>query len=136
MQDLAIALIQLDIKWQNPSKNRQLVETKIEGLETNPDLIVLPEMFTTGFTMEVETNAELPEGETLQWMKSISKLSVYTNSIIDVTGSICFVFKDDYSLRKSRISFLSSTPWRVLKICWAWLAPSSTTSRFGSDAFL
>lgn len=84
MQDLAIALVQFDISWQNPLANRQLIETKVEGFKTNPDLIVLPEMFTTGFTMEVESNAEPPEGETLQWMKSISKSTgaVITGSII------------------------------------------------------
>lgn len=88
MQDLAIALIQFDISWQNPNANRQLIESKIERFETNPDLIVLPEMFTTGFTMEVKSNAEPPDGETLQWMQSISKSSgaAITGSIIITEG--------------------------------------------------
>lgn len=84
MQDLTIVLIQFNIEWQNPSANRKIIERKIDAVTNKPDLIVLPEMFTTGFTMEVKTNSEPPEGKTLNWMKSLalSQGAVITGSII------------------------------------------------------
>lgn len=83
MQDLIISLIQFDIKWQNPSANRRMIEKKIDAITNKPDLIVLPEMFTTGFTMEVKNNSEPPEGKTLNWMKSLA----LSNGVV-ITGSI------------------------------------------------
>lgn len=83
MQDLSISLIQFNIEWQNPKANRYIIEQKIQALTSRPDLIVLPEMFTTGFTMDVQSNAESPEGETLDWMR---KMANSTNAV--VTGSI------------------------------------------------
>ena len=84
MQDLVVTLIQFDIQWHNPAANREILFEKINSLEVIPDLIILPEMFTTGFTIKVESHAEQPEGETLAWMKSIAKStgSVITGSII------------------------------------------------------
>ena len=84
MQDLKITLLQFDIEWQNPEANRKKIEQQIQALTSKQDLIVLPEMFTTGFTMEVQTNAEPLEGETLFWMKKMAKVtgSVVTGSII------------------------------------------------------
>jgi len=91
MQDLKVALIQFDINWHNPIANRKIIEEKINMLEVEPDLIVLPEMFTTGFTIKVEDHAEQPEGDTLDWMKSIASS---TGSVI--TGSIIIVEDGNY----------------------------------------
>ena len=55
MQDLIVALVQFDIQWHNPSANREIISKKIDSLEVSADLIVLPEMFTTGFTIKVES---------------------------------------------------------------------------------
>jgi omega-amidase len=84
MQDLEITLVQFDIEWQNPDANKKAISDKVNSIETTPDLIVLPEMFTTGFTMEVNTNAEQPEGKTLDWMRTmaITSKAVITGSII------------------------------------------------------
>jgi len=83
MQDLNVALIQFDINWHNPIANREAVESKINNLNSTVDLIILPEMFTTGFTMAVHKYAEQTEGETLNWMK---KMAAKTKAVI--TGSI------------------------------------------------
>ncbi|MCF6359848.1 MAG: amidohydrolase [Cyclobacteriaceae bacterium] len=83
MQDLNIALIQFDIVWQNPEANRNLLETKIASFESNPDLIILPEMFTTGFTMNTTKYAEQTDGDTLAWMRKVA-----TESSAVITGSI------------------------------------------------
>ncbi len=71
MQTLKVSLFQQDIIWENPIENKKRIEEFIKNLQT--DILVLPEMFTTGFSMEVEKLAEVTEGETLNWMKTISK---------------------------------------------------------------
>ncbi len=84
MQDLSIAYIQFDIAWQNPTKNQKLLEKLINSIASPVDLIILPEMFTTGFTMETELNAEHTNGATLQWMQKMAHRSgaVVTGSLI------------------------------------------------------
>ncbi len=91
MRDLKIALIQFDIVWQNPIVNRTLLEAKIADINPKVDLIILPEMFTTGFTMDTSENAEVLEGDTLAWME---KMAQNTNSVI--TGSIITKEGDHY----------------------------------------
>lgn len=83
MASLTITLIQTDIAWQNKAANLLMLKNKIEAIEERTEIIVLPEMFSTGFTMQPELFAETMEGETMQWMKDIAA----TNKII-LTGSI------------------------------------------------
>ncbi|AUP79897.1 amidohydrolase [Flavivirga eckloniae] len=71
MQDqLKIALIQSDLIWENPKQNLENFSEKIKNISEAVDLIVLPEMFTTGFTMNAENVAETMDGNTVAWMKS------------------------------------------------------------------
>ena len=49
--DLRVAIIQTDLVWENPEENRRLLNGKIDSVSNPIDLIVLPEMFTSGFTM-------------------------------------------------------------------------------------
>jgi len=81
---LSVAVLQSDICWHEPSKNREMFENQITSIESAIDLIILPEMFTTGFTMEAAQNAETMQGETIQWMKkmAIEKEAAITGSII------------------------------------------------------
>lgn len=72
-ETLDVILIQSHLAWENPIQNRIHFEVKIKSLETNPDLIILPEMFTTGFTMNAVEVAETMQGETVSWMKDIAK---------------------------------------------------------------
>ncbi len=70
MQDhLKIALIQTDLVWENQKKNRKHLKEKIESLSQEIDIIILPEMFSTGFTMNANDVAESMEGKTVEWMK-------------------------------------------------------------------
>ncbi|MCL4127876.1 UNVERIFIED_CONTAM: hypothetical protein GTU68_050559 [Idotea baltica] len=70
MQDtLKIALIQADLVWENPTKNRKNFTAKIESIVDDVDVVVLPEMFSSGFTMNAEKVAEPMDGETVNWMK-------------------------------------------------------------------
>lgn len=67
------ALIQTNLIWENPVANRSLFEDKINSISDTIDLIVLPEMFTSGFTMNPSIVAETMEGETLSWLKEMAK---------------------------------------------------------------
>lgn len=73
MQDLKVTLVQSDIKWENIPANLDNYSQKFLALEEIPDLIALPEMFTTGFTMNVEQCAETMNGSALDWMKAKSR---------------------------------------------------------------
>ncbi len=82
-QKMKVALIQSSLFWENPKANRNLFEEKINAITEKVDLIVLPEMFTTGFTMNPELVFETMEGETIQWLQTLAKAK---NSAI--TGSL------------------------------------------------
>ena len=69
---LHVAIIQADLVWENPNQNRENFTKKIEEITKDVDLIVLPEMFTSGFTMTPEHIAETEEGETIIWMKKMA----------------------------------------------------------------
>ncbi len=67
-QTLNVALVQTSLLWENPKKNRDNLSKKIAALAKEVDLIVLPEMFTTGFTMTPQ-NIDRAEGQkTVDWM--------------------------------------------------------------------
>ena len=72
MQDLIVLLIQNDTVWQKPEANHSILNTLIDQSE-KADLIVLPEMFSTGFSMESKMLAESMEGPTHSWMKVKAK---------------------------------------------------------------
>lgn len=85
---MEIALIQSPLVWENPSLNRIYFEEKIKSISESIDLIVLPEMFSTGFTMNPKEVFETMDGETIQWLQSTAKAK---NSAI--TGSL--IIKED-----------------------------------------
>jgi omega-amidase len=72
MSDLKISLLELDLFWEDPKKNRDQIEDRLEGFPGS-DILILPEMFTTGFSMNVEDLAEIEGEPSLNWMKKISK---------------------------------------------------------------
>lgn len=80
---LQVALVQTDLSWENPDQNRKNLERKISALDAAVDLVVLPEMFTSGFTMEPEHVAETMDGETLSWLKMLAK-----KKEVAITGSL------------------------------------------------
>ncbi len=73
MQDtLKIAIIQSDLIWENPKENREMFSKKIASISDKVDLILLPEMFTSGFTMSPENTFETMKGDTINWMLKIA----------------------------------------------------------------
>jgi len=71
--ELKIVGIQADLAWENPQQNRLFFKEKIKALDADVDLIVLPEMFTTGFTMHPEKVAEKMDGLSVSWMQKIAQ---------------------------------------------------------------
>jgi omega-amidase len=68
-----VALVQSSLVWENPAENRSYFQKEIDLITADVDLIVLPEMFTSGFTMQAENVAESMKGETIAWLQSIAK---------------------------------------------------------------
>jgi len=74
MQDtINIAIIQSSLIWENPEENRFNFSKKIESITNHVDLILLPEMFTSGFTMTPENVFETMDGSTIKWLQKFSK---------------------------------------------------------------
>jgi predicted amidohydrolase len=69
---LNIALFQLDLVWENSSANRAKMDDFLSRLNPSTDLVMLPEMFSTGFSMNVAELAETMDGETIGWMRKRS----------------------------------------------------------------
>ncbi|OPX55431.1 Carbon-nitrogen hydrolase [Oceanospirillum multiglobuliferum] len=72
-ESLRVSLVQSDLHWHQPELNRQMFTEKLAVLKGQTDLIILPEMFTTGFTMQPESVAEPENGVTLDWMLAQAK---------------------------------------------------------------
>jgi len=70
MRDLTVSMVQCELAWEAPADNRQHLETLMPDGAEHSDLIVLPEMFTTGFSMNALANAEEPGGATEQWLQA------------------------------------------------------------------
>lgn len=68
MSTLDVTIVQAELGWHDPERNRAYFSEAIEGIGRPTDLIVLPEMFTTGFTMEAQANAEPMDGPSMEWL--------------------------------------------------------------------
>ncbi|GAB4291848.1 MAG: amidohydrolase [Marinilabiliales bacterium] len=69
MNSLKVTLIQTDIVWENKDENFSNYESLFNNIKQPVDLVVLPEMFTTGFTMSAKDFAEKMDGKTIKWLK-------------------------------------------------------------------
>ncbi|HAN64891.1 MAG TPA: nitrilase family protein, partial [Chitinophagaceae bacterium] len=84
MSTLSISIIQTNLHWENKAANLLMLEEKINGIEEPTEIVVLPEMFSTGFSMRPASFAETMQGPTVDWMKRISrdKRIILTGSLI------------------------------------------------------
>lgn len=84
MNPLKITLVQAYLFWENIDKNLQNLSLKLTDIREKTDLIILPEMFTTGFSMNAQQLAEEMGGKTMKWMqeKAYKFDAVVTGSII------------------------------------------------------
>lgn len=70
IQNLKVTVFQAYLFWENIDKNLQNISLRLSGgVREKTDLIVLPEMFNTGFTMNVEALSEEMDGKTMQWLR-------------------------------------------------------------------
>lgn len=91
MEELKVALVQSRLVWEDPTANRSLFSNKMEAMPPDIDLAILPEMFSTGFTM-APGNIDREEGErTLQWMKATA-----ISRQMALMGSVSFFAEGNY----------------------------------------
>jgi omega-amidase len=81
---LTITGIQANLHWEDKAANLKMLEEKINNIKDKTEIVVLPEMFSTGFSMKPRILAETMDGPTVQWMKKIAaqKKIILTGSVI------------------------------------------------------
>lgn len=112
-ETLKTTLIQSKLHWEDAEANRNMFSEKINSISEETDLIILPEMFTTGFSMNASNLAEETNGTTLNWMIAEAKKSnaAITGSVIVSTGTnfynrLFFVFPDgNYKIYDKKHTF-------------------------------
>lgn len=84
MSSLTLTLVQTDLHWENKDANLEMLEKKINAISKPTHIVILPEMFTTGFTMKPEALAEKMDGPSVNWMKRMAaaKRVVITGSLV------------------------------------------------------
>ncbi len=100
MPTLDISIVQADLHWHDPRANRHDFDRVIDSIDDSTDLIVLPEMFTTGFSMDAPSLAEPMDGESVNWM-----LEAAARRHVAICGSLIIFANDNYYNR-----FLFVTP--------------------------
>ena len=89
--ELRVTLVQADIVWEKKDDNLSMYSDLLQPLGGTTDLVILPEMFTTGFSMNADRLAEKPGGDTMQWMAGLAgELQCV------ITGSMIISGKDAY----------------------------------------
>ena len=83
MQNLIVTFIQTELVWEDIQANLDMLDEKIEAIQNPTDLILLPEMFSTGFSMNPVGLAETMHGSAVAWM-----MKKATEKSADITGSL------------------------------------------------
>lgn len=91
MSSLTFTLIQSNLHWENKAANLKMWQQKILSVKEKTEIIVLPEMFSTGFSMKPETLAEEMNGATVEWMKQLAG-----ERKVIITGSLIIKEKDNF----------------------------------------
>ena len=74
MDSIRVSIIQTDIVWENKQENLRLLHEKLQSLRGTTEIVVLPEMFSTGFSMQSQTLAEPNSGKTISTLKQWASL--------------------------------------------------------------
>ncbi|WP_290798379.1 nitrilase family protein [Flavihumibacter sp. UBA7668] len=92
MSSLTITTIQSALHWEDPETNRRMFEEKMDAVAEKMELVILPEAFTTGFSMNPVKLAEPMNGPTLDWMKRVAarKKIILTGSVFIEEGGQYF----------------------------------------------
>lgn len=88
MSTLHFTIIQTQLHWEDKGANLEMLSEKIKSISEYTEIIILPEMFNTGFSMQPEKLAETMEGPTIDWMKRMAeeKRAIITGSLIIIEG--------------------------------------------------
>lgn len=88
MSSLNVCIIQSNLHWENHQTNLDMFEEKINSIKIGTELVILPETFTTGFSMKPTVLAEEMNGKTIEWMKrlAIEKRIILTGSLFVKDG--------------------------------------------------
>ena len=92
MTALNITSIQSNLYWENKADNLRMFSQKIELLPAHAEVVILPEMFATGFTMHPQPFAETMEGDTVKWMQQTAAENkiILTGSVIIKEGDLFY----------------------------------------------
>ena len=88
---LNITIVQSNLKWEDKKANLESFDKTIKGHNEKKEVVLLPEMFSTGFSMKPSVHAETMEGETVQWMKRVA-----AEQKIILAGSLMIKENNDY----------------------------------------
>lgn len=91
MSDLTVSLIQANLHWEDIPANLAMFDQKIDSIKERTEVIVLPEMFSTGFSMQSSRLAETMDGSAVQWMKKKAK-----EKNVIITGSLIIEDNGEY----------------------------------------
>ncbi|WP_228236423.1 nitrilase family protein [Allomuricauda sp. M10] len=93
-QRITIALIQSPLHWENPRENLLMFEEKMDAISQEVDIIMLPEMFTSGFTMSPQNLDKVEGGQAVKWMQSMAQKKESA-----IVGSIVYWEEESYHNR-------------------------------------
>jgi predicted amidohydrolase len=130
---LHIAIIQTDLVWEDARANRQHFEQLFSQLPKETELVVLPEMFSTGFSMNVDQQAEYMDGETMSWLRKqasrngkaiagslmIRENDTFFNRFVFVRPDLTFDFYDKrhlFSMGQEQIHFTPGSQRKVFHL--------------------
>ncbi|MDX9785950.1 MAG: amidohydrolase [Desulfobacterales bacterium] len=83
LSDLKVTLVQTALFWEDASLNLAMFDETLETISRETDLIVLPEMFSTGFSMAAAKHAEGMDGRAVRWLRETSR-----KKSVDIVGSL------------------------------------------------
>lgn len=106
MSKLTFTLIQTALHWEDKDANLAMLTEKINGLKEKTQVVVLPEMFSTGFSMKPEQLAEKMDGPTVQWMKKTA-----AGKKIIVTGSV--IVEDSQAAPDGQTAYYNRMLWML-----------------------
>jgi len=162
MQDLRVTLVQTMLHWEDAAANRAMFGVKLAALKGTTDLVVLPEMFTTGFSMRSKELAETMDGPTVSWMREQAKAldaALYGSVIITENGNYFnrglfveasgkvtvydkrhlfrFATEDEHYSPGTRRAVVQWRGWRLLlQVCFDLRFPVFSRNRNDYDAIL
>jgi predicted amidohydrolase len=91
MSTLTFTIIQTNLHWEDKARNLEMLEQKINSIREKTEVVILPEMFSTGFSMNPEELAENMNGQTVTWMQRVAE-----QKKIVLTGSLMIEENDHY----------------------------------------